>query len=37
MNIMRKTKNILKKLGKMYMEGAKNLYMTPSGYYIPQH
>ena len=28
---------MLKKLLRMYMEGAKNLYITPSGYFIPQH
>lgn len=28
---------MIKKLFRMYMEGAKNLYITPSGYFIPQH
>ena len=28
---------MLKKILRMYMEGAKNLYITPNGYYIPQH
>lgn len=34
---MNKMKKMLKKLLKMYMEGAKSLYITSSGYYIPQH
>lgn len=34
---MNKMKKMFKRLFKMYMEGAKNLYITSSGYYIPQH
>ena len=30
-------KKTLKKIIHGYIEGAKNLYITPSGYYIPQH
>lgn len=35
--MMKKMTRCLKKIAKMYMEGAKNLYVTSSGYYIPQH
>ena len=34
---MKQIKKYIKRGIKAYMEGAKNLYMTPSGYYIPQH
>lgn len=30
-------KRLMKKIIKAYVEGAKNLYVTPSGHYIPQH